>query len=379
MSIRLLLALVGTLTLGGCLDGFNPDNGGNPDMAGGGVTDDGGMSGVDVIQDFNTNVAPILVGSDGKSGACGACHAIAGGAGPAFLLPKPDLYTTVTSYPSLIGNAPETSRLYSKGVHEGPALTADQAPVVAAWIVEYNANKPAVMDGGAVKPTIAPFAPTMNATNTVDLSVLDTLLAGQTVTFTAKTVGTSLELSNIKINTAPMAGVHMVHPLWVIWDENFNASPDPADSFSNLDQTIYGSTSVAMGPGLVYLPNWTATAKLNVVFVQIEPKMGGADAGTVGGCKSLQNFVTNVKPLLQANCNACHVGANPTAGLSFDFAANTDAVVCANALTEINTTTVANSLLLQRPNPAVNDAHPRKITNYAPYQTAVTNWINLEK
>jgi hypothetical protein len=378
MSIRALLALVGTLTLGGCLDGFNPDNGGSGDMTQG-VGDDGGMSGVDVIEDFNKNVAPVLVGTDGKSGACGACHAIAGGAGPAFLLPKPDLYTTVTSYPSLIGNAPETSRLYSKGVHEGPALSADQGAAVAAWIVEYNANKPAVQDGGAVKPTITPFAPVMGATNTVDLSVLDSLLAGQTVTFTASVVGSQIELSNIKINTAPTAGVHIVHPLWVIWDTNFNASPDPADSFSNLDQTVYGMSSATMGPGTTFVNGWTATSKLSVVFVQIEPKMGGADAGTISGCKALQNFVTNVKPLMQANCNACHVGANPTAGLSFDFGANSDATVCANALTEINLTTVANSLLLQRPNPAVNDAHPRKITNYAPWQTAVTNWINLEK
>jgi hypothetical protein len=324
-------------------------------------------------------VAPILVGADGKSGACGACHAIAGGAGPAFLLPKPDLYTTVVSYPALIGVSPETSRLYAKGVHEGPALTSDQAPVIASWIVEYNANKPAVMDGGAVKPSITPFAPSMTVSNTVDLSVLDPLLAGENISFNAKLLGTSIELSSIKINTAPMVGVHIVHPLWVIWDATYNATPDPVDSFSNLDETVYGMTSTAMGPGTVILPNWTSTSKLSVVFVQIEPKMGGADGGTIAGCKALQNFVTNVKPLLQANCNACHVGTTPTAGLSFDFNINSDAVVCQNALTEINTTTPANSLLLQRPDPAVNDSHPRKLANYAPYQTAVTNWINLEK
>jgi mono/diheme cytochrome c family protein len=377
MSIRAAIALVGTLSMAGCLDGFTGDQGVDAGNNGG---DDGGMMQVDVISDFNTNVAPMLVGADGKSGACGACHAVAGGAGPAFLLPKPDLYTTVTSYPSLIGNAPETSRLYAKGVHEGPALSDAQAPVLAAWIVEYNANKPAVDDGGAVKPSIAPFAPIMNATNTVDLTILDPLLSGQNVSFTAKTLGgTTLELTNIKINTAPMTGVHMVHPLWVVWDASFNATPDPVDSFSNLDQTVYGMSSATMGPGTLILPGWSATSKLSVVFVQIEPKMGGADAGTIAGCKALQNFVTNVKPLLQANCNACHVGANPTAGLSFDFGANSDATVCMNALTEINTTTVANSLLLQRPNPAVNDAHPRKIATFGPYQTAVTNWINLEK
>jgi len=376
MSIRALVALAGTLTLSGCLGGYTPDD--SPDMTPLGT--DGGTMGVDVIADFNMNVAPILVGADGKSGACGACHAIAAGAGPAFLLPKPDLYTTVTSYPSLIGKSPETSRLYAKGVHEGPALTSDQASVISGWIIEYNAFKPAVMDGGAVKPSIAPFTPSTTATNTIDLSVLDPLLVGQNISFTAKVLGSSIELSNIKINTAPMNGVHIVHPLWVTWDQSFNATPDPVDSFSNLDQTVYGMTSAPMGPGTLILPGWSATSKLSVVFVQIEPKMGGADGGTVGGaCKSLQTFVSQVKPLLQANCTACHVGANPTAGLSFDFGANSDATVCMNALTEINTTTPTSSLLLQRPNPAVNDSHPRKIANYAPYQAAVTNWINLEK
>src|SRR5262249_49809078 len=158
---------------------------------------------------------------------------------------------------------------------------------VAAWIVEYNANKPANEDGGAVKPSIAPFAPAMNTTNTVDLSVLDPLLAGQTVTFTAKTIGaTTLEPNPIKNNTAPMTGVHIVHPLFVVWDENFNASPDPVDSFSNLDQTVYGMTSATMGPGTLILSGWAATSKLSVVFVQIEPKQGGADGGTVAGCKA---------------------------------------------------------------------------------------------
>ena len=45
----------------------------------------------------------------------------------------------------------------------------------------------------------------------------------------------------------------------------------------------------------------------------------------------------------------------------------------------VNLTTPASSLLLTKPNPAVNDGHPRKIASYTAYQTAVTNWINGEK
>src|SRR5688572_21458193 len=76
--------------------------------------------------EFEQHVAPILGGADGKSGACGACHAEPGGLGPAFMAPNPDMLTTVLRYPALIGERPETSRLYTKGLHSGPALTDPQ-------------------------------------------------------------------------------------------------------------------------------------------------------------------------------------------------------------------------------------------------------------
>ena len=203
-------------------------------------------------------------------------------------------------------------------------------------------------------------------------------LAGVSISFTAKTLGSSLELTQLTVATSPSMGVHLVHPLWVMWDAQYNATPDPVDSFSNLDETVFQMDSKPLGPGTLLLPNYTSQ-KLSVVFNLVEPKTGSTDGGTVSGCKALANFVANVKPLLQANCNNCHVGANPTASLSWDFTRLTDAQVCVNALTEINTTTVANSLLLSKPNPGVADGHPQKIATFGPYQTAVTNWINLEK
>jgi hypothetical protein len=239
--------------------------------------------------------------------------------------------------------------------------------------------KTSAADAGVAKPSISPFAPVMGGDNTIDLSVLDATLAGQTITFKASALGSNLELSEITIHTAPMMGVHIAHPLWVTWDSHYNPTPDPVDSFSNLDQTVFGSTNAPMGPGTLILPNWSVDSKLSLVFTTIEPKAGGADAGSVAGCKALQNFVTNVKPLLQQNCNNCHVGATPTASLSFDFTRNTDAQVCANALTEINKTDPASSQLLAQPDPSKGNGHPQKINPFTAYQTAVTNWINAEK
>src|SRR5579859_5698764 len=123
------IALLGVLMMSalvavGCLGTFS-------------LAPDGG----DAVSTFNATVAPIL------SSSCGACHGHVGGIGPAFLEPKPDMLTTLLAWPGLVGLTPETSRIYAKGMHEGPALSADQAPIVSSWIKQYNAEK-SQGDGG---------------------------------------------------------------------------------------------------------------------------------------------------------------------------------------------------------------------------------------
>ena len=375
MTHRVLTIAVLSLAASGCLGSAltNGDGG-----AGGGSGGTGGGP-VDMTPDvagmFYTQVEPIL------TSACGGCHGMTGTAAPAFMLATPDMLTNILAYPGIIGATPAKSRLYAKGPHEGPALTPDQAPIIANWITFYNMNKP-MTDGGG-KPTIAPFSPQMSGTtavtNTIDLSALDPTLAGQKLTFTAKMVGTSIQLSSIKLVTASAMGIHVVHPLFVTWDQNLNPTPDPVDSFSNLDETVYAASTNALGPGTLLLPNFAAGSLINVVFTTIEPKMGSADAGTVSGCKNLTMFVQNVKPLLaQNNCSTtCHVGSTPTAGLAFD--ATPDSQLCINARTEIDTTTPANSRLLTQPDPAQANGHPQKVNPFTAFQTAVTNWINAEK
>jgi hypothetical protein len=50
------------------------------------------------------------------------------------------------------------------------------------------------------------------------------------------------------------------------------------------------------------------------------------------------------------------------------------------ALTEINTTTPAQSQLLLQPDPAQGgNGHPVKVNPFTNFSTAVTAWINAEK
>ena len=219
------------------------------------------------------------------------------------------------AYPGIIGSTPEKSRLYMKGLHEGPAFTPDQLKTVGDWITFYNANQP-MTDGGDAAPTIAPFTPSMTAANSIDLAALDPTLAGVKITFTAQMVGTSIELTSINVVTPASTGVHIMHPVFVMWDQNLTPTPDPVDSFSNLDETVYQGSSAPLGPGTLLLPNFASGDLISVVFATGADGDGLADGGTTVGCKNLTMFVNNVKPLLTGNgcASNCHVGANADGG-----------------------------------------------------------------
>ncbi len=354
----------------------------NNDDAGSMGVDDGGPGGsTDPVTEFAEKVQPIIAGSDGHTGACGACHG-AGGTSINFLAPKPTILDGLLSYPGIVGKTPQTSRMYAKGQHDGPALTPAQQPIIANWIINWNLNGPKVVDMGPPKPIIKPFAPVMGA-NTIDLSVLDSAAAGMTVTFTASVSGTNLLLTQLKVKTSASLGLHIVHPLFVTWDPQFNATPDPIDSFSNLDQSVPSNMTVTLGPGTLVLPNFQSGYMLNLVFGTLEPKMiGGGDGGVVSGCKpaAVTNFAANVRPIIAAQCYNCHNAASPPAGYSMS-AALSDQAQCDASLTEVNLTTPASSILLQKPDPGVagHNGANQKITNIAGFQTAVTNWINIQK
>src|SRR4051812_24947564 len=186
MSTR-LMSLAFAVALSGCLPSFsvdgpgdpnNPGNPGDPNNPGGG---DAGVNtladlsplpdlAIDPVAVFNEQVAPILMTS------CAGCHNKTGGIGPGFLEPHPDILTTMLGYPGMINTTPDTSRIYVKGVHEGPGLTATQKPIIADWINLWARLKPKAEDGGASRPTVMPFSPVMGA-NSVDLSVLEPTLA----------------------------------------------------------------------------------------------------------------------------------------------------------------------------------------------------------
>jgi hypothetical protein len=396
-----LVTLALTVGAAGCLPSFgvNGDGGAGTGGSGGNNGSTGGTNGggpktdasvpstpdmatppdmaIDPVQVFNEQVAPIV------TQACAGCHNQQGGIGPGFLAPDPDILTTMLAYPGLIGPTPDTSRIYVKGAHEGPALSPVDKPIVGNWITLWNATRPKVLDGGVNKPTVAPFAPIIGS-NSIDLSVIDPSLAGQKVTFTAKMVGTTLEMTNIMISAAPTMGIHVAHPLWVMWDASMNPTPDPVDSFANLDETVDDGAALAMGPGILFLPNFSSTMMLNVVFATVEAKAVTGDGGTgLIGCKSVATWTSDAKTPLANNCASCHGGSNASATSAFPLNGASDTANCGNTLGEVNVTTPANGNLFSYPNPAnPGNGHPFHFpdtTTYNTFTTAVGMWIANEK
>jgi hypothetical protein len=371
--------MICALVPAGCLDG---ESGSDPVSRNRGAPTDSPDLSVDYAALFSANVEPIL------TTYCSACHNRAGGIGPGFLEPKPDVLTTVLGHPGLIGTTPENSRILEKGAHEGPALTLLEALPIAEWIKIYNQRKLTEGgDGGAPKPAIVPFPAAIGA-NIIDLSTLDPSLEGQTVTFNAKLLGSSqIELSSIKVNAARTTGIHLQHPLWVTWDLRMNPTPDPGDNFATLDQTVFAAGSEPMGLGLLVLP-YTPSQSLSVVFGLIEPKAGGSGAGSgMLACKNVAGFSAAKSQLTGAAgiaCSNCHAQQG-NAALAFNLvgiaqAAN-DQAVCLSVRGEVDPEAPANSTLYKRVDPA-GPAHtggkltPPQLTEL---RTAMDAWITSEK
>jgi hypothetical protein len=392
------LALAAALAATGCLGNFDlpgdgsdggapvppsPDagardgasNGGGGDMA----TTMGSSSGRTL---FDTTVNPML------TARCTACHGKAGDVGPPFLAPV--TYDTLIAYPGVVVTDPTTSKLMTKGPHNGCQWfnTTEQGTVLAWLTLEAMSLN---MNPNVTQTTAAQSI--AQGANTVSLGQLSADLAGATITFNASFVGSTLELSSITVNAKGANGVHIVHPLFITISSGAK-TPDPVDSFSNLDQSVAQGNSSPLGPGTLFLDRVGTLDQLQIAFKTIEKYSmgGGGDGGVVGGggCKDTAGFTANVKPTLSGNCVGCHGGNNLTATNALDMTSVNDTsqtgqdTACAQVKNRIDVNTPANSDVFLQTNPTNNKTgHPfmfnGSTTNWNNFVTSATKWITLEK
>ncbi len=329
---------------------------------------------------------------------CASCHE-PGGFGDAPFLAGPDRYQSMLSWPGIIARNAQDSILLNwsvtSGGHSGTNL--DTAPNdligrVTEWL---EAEASAIVDAPEEEQPkgVDPITPIMGF-NALYLDGLGEEFTGLAITFTAEQLtDASLKLDNLTVYTTTATGVHMVHPVFAVYPKGKPASPDPVDSFSDLDQRYAQGTANPLGVGMVVLTNWKPTAKLGIGFGLLEPYVandgmgggGGAGGGSTGGpCSAQTEFEQFAVGQLQMRCSGCHGGGNAgaTGALDMSDLATDPSAACGQVLNRVNTTTPAQSQIFVVTDPGGNSGHPYKFggnaANFNTFRDQVSMWVSAE-
>jgi mono/diheme cytochrome c family protein len=335
---------------------------------------------------------------------CAACHS---GSDPSIaFLQAPDPMAIrekllASDYISL--EAPQSSRLLTKGAHAGPAMTASEASDVLEWLsaerdaagvagtadtgLETARFTPVLCTGGS------PGDPTCPVTY-VDITGLVEGWGGARIKFVAQPLSQDLYVTNLALEGGP-DGVYIEHPLFVSWPAEGDPIPDTLDRFFNVKMNLMaGAMASPINGGTAAFINFSPNNQLTIHFKVVDrfrPDSGGGGGGmmTAAGCKALTQFKANAQAPLRTSCGGCHANAgNANARGAMDLTginATDDATlqnVCNQARTRINFQDTNASGFYIAPNPAMATNHPFKFpaqTNFDTFKAAVDVWVQAEK
>lgn len=361
---------------------------------------------------------------------CGACHA-GSQADIAFIAGATDLDirdTLVKFDPQVVNfDAPQSSRVLTKGAHAGPALGAQDSSDILEWIQDERDAATKGAGSGSSGPTLetTPFMPLLCTSGTagdisgcgtggaccpinhVDLTNLGPGLAGASIDFVAQPLSTDLYVTDLYLK-ASTVGVYIEHPLFVSWSDPNTPIPDPLDRYFAVKMNEMPATGAvtcppvgpscdAIGGGTAAFHNFTPTNALTIHFKIADiyhPASGGTGGTGATGCKVLSSFKTNVVPVMNVtlagegnNCAGCHDGQNGNATSAMaltGIGSATDSMVqtaCNQVLTRINMQSIATSGVILAPEMGQDAAHPFKLTpgNFTTFSNGLTTWANAEK
>lgn len=270
-----------------------------------------------------------------------------------------DAYKTIKAHPGMVTRDVYQSGLLTKGPHAGPALSTD--PEFEKKIVEWLEFESVAIQSQKL-PSSDPVAVKQGA-NEIDLSpVSGGKIVGVKLKFEARLVAGILSLEDMKLVAPAGQDVHIQQPKFV----RVLAAPrpdgqqevvDPADTFSNVDQTVPGGkeTTLASGVALFSGDGWKpfdlASDKIRIEAVKLEPGKVSVVEGP-RTCKNVQGFAQNVLPALRGqaggfnlNCASCH--GNGLAGLALN--GNNNELICNQVLEKMTAPpNVAQSLIIQK-------------------------------
>jgi hypothetical protein len=318
------------------------------------------------------------------------------------------VYDTIKSHdpPVMNVDAPGSSRVLSKGLHDGPALTGEQSFAILTWL---QAERDAVIS----KPTdetrllaTAPFAvelcppfdpaspafvcATINHVPLDAIAGIGAQIPGAEITFTAHALSAGLYLSNLKI-TGGTAGAYVEHPLFVSRPTEGDIYPDQIDRYFSVKMNVMASATEQLSGGTAMFSGFVASDMVEIHFKTISAFKSdtGPGASGPGGCKVLPSFQTNALAPLRTYCASCHAGGNASARAAMDLTginATDDPTlqnVCSQVRTRINLTTTDQSGFYLTPNPASGINHPFKFPDAGAFNTSfktpVDIWVQAEK
>jgi mono/diheme cytochrome c family protein len=302
-------------------------------------------------------------------------------------------------------DAVQSSRLVTKGTHNGPSLSADDASSILEWISAEKDAQSAGMGSGSGGPVLETkkFSVLIctggvpgDATCPINTVLLDdTGLAGAKITFVAQALSDSLYVNDLYLE-AGTDGAYLEHPLFVSWPAaGGTAKPDAIDRFFNVKMNLMAATKDQIGGGAAPFVGFIPSDQLSVHFKVVKPYQpgtggtGGTGGTTGGGCKKLTEFKANAQGPLSTNCGSCHANkaAQPAAVSAMDLtgiAAADDVTlqgVCNQALTRVNKVTPLQSGFYIAPNPGNATNHPFKFPSagaFGTFKTSMDVWINAE-
>jgi len=300
--------------------------------------------------------------------------------------------------------APQTSRILTKGAHSGPALTASQSSDLLEWLA---AERDAAGVAGGIDTGLEtqPFMVVLCTSGlpgemscpftTVDISGLVEGWAGAKIKFVAQPLSQDLYVTNLSLEGGP-EGVYIEHPLFASRPPAAPPIPDTLDRFFNVKINMMGGAMpTQIGGGTAAFINFAPTVPISIHFKVVDRFRadgpgGPGDMMGPTGCKKLAEFTANARTPLQNNCGPCHANAgNANARGAMDLVgiAMTDEAtlqgVCNQARTRINFQDTNASGFYIAPNPAVATNHPFKFggvqANFDTFKAAVDIWVQAEK
>jgi hypothetical protein len=278
---------------------------------------------------------------------------------PAFLAP-PDAYKSIKGQPGIVVRDVYTSALLTKGPHAGPAVSGDPEfeKKVVAWL-----EAEAIAIQSQQLPSTPPVT-VVAGPNDVDLSpACASGLTGVHLEFEAAMLGSMLSLSKITLVAPAGQDVHILQPKFVRVlpqpkDGSVNV-PDPADSFSNSDQTVPGGKETALAPGSVvfshasWRPFDMAADKIRIEITKLEPgKVSVISAAAT--CKDVQGFTDKVLPSMRGqggfnlNCSQANCHGQAAIG-NMNLGANDNNLMCQQVLGKLNQANIGQSLIVTKP------------------------------